>query len=361
MTRQLIIELNSLNDKDKRPVYITGTFNDWNAEDTRYRMKRLATGKYAFTFGNTDKLQFPLEFKFTRGGWENKELDEWGNSTENRRLAALPTQTVSETVYHWASYGLTFEPSLLPKIMTLPNFLMPELGKKRRISVLLPHDYDANPNRHYPVLYLHDAQNLFDDHAPFGNWAIDKKMAMLATRNRHHVIIVAIDHGDADRTNEFMSVTYRSAAAEGKKYVNFLVDTLKPFIDEKYRTLTNREHTGIGGSSLGGLISIYAGLMYPNVYGRLMIFSPSLWVRQNVTFEQIKFFQPLPTKIYVYAGGKESATMIPNVERFRQALTSQGFGTNVLDFNISYDINGRHNEERWGKEFPIAIDWLFNK
>ncbi|MFM2267833.1 MAG: hypothetical protein RL757_1274 [Bacteroidota bacterium] len=354
-----VIELETATDRDRRPIYVTGTFNDWNPEDPKYRMKRLGKGQYVFTFGDTSKLNFPIEFKFTRGGWENKELDEWGNSTTNRTIAKKPTETVRQKVANWASYGLTFEPRLLPKIEILENFEMPELHKTRRIAVLLPHDYDANADRRYPVVYLQDAQNLFDENAPFGNWGIDKKMAILADRNRHNVIIVAVDHDEAERTNEFMSVTYRSSGSDGKKYVNFLANTLKPYIDARFRTLPDRLHTGIGGSSLGGLIAIYAGLMFPKVYGRLMIFSPSLWVRQNVTFEQIRFFQPLPTKIYSYAGGKESTTMIPNVEKFRQALENQGFGNSPIEFKISYDPNGLHNEERWGKEFPMAIDWLF--
>ena len=140
-------------------------------------------------------------------------------------------------------------------------------------------------------------------------------MAVLAEQNKGGIIIVAIDNGDEDRLHEFAPYTHpKFGKGAGKKYANFIVRTLKPYIDKNYRTRTERQFTGIGGSSMGGLISIYAGLMYPETLGRLMIFSPSLWVSDKIYFDSIEFFNPLETKIYVYAGGKEGRYMIPSVE-----------------------------------------------
>jgi predicted alpha/beta superfamily hydrolase len=137
------------------------------------------------------------------------------------------------------------------------------------------------------------------------------------------------------------------------------VRTLKPYIDKNYRTLPDRQHTGIGGSSMGGLISIYAGLMYPETLGRLMIFSPSLWVSEKIYFDSIEFFNPLETRIYVYAGGKESRYMIPSVERLKESIERQGWSPERLQFKLATDPKGDHTEARWGKEFPKAVEWLF--
>ncbi len=186
-------------------------------------------------------------------------------------------------------------------------------------------------------------------------------MAILAGQGKGDIIIVAIDHADEDRLHEFAPYTNpKFGKGAGKKYANFIVRTLKPYIDKHYRTRPERQFTGIGGSSMGGLISIYAGLMYPEILGRLMVFSPSLWVSDKIYFDSIEFFNPLETKVYVYAGGKEGRYMIPSVERLKEAVERQGWSPNRLQFKLSLDPKGEHTELRWGKEFPKAIEWLFS-
>jgi len=239
------------------------------------------------------------------------------------------------------------------------EFEIPQLIKTRRIAALLPHDYEQSEKR-YPVLYLQDGQNLFDDYAPFGNWALDKRLAALASEGKGDVIIIAIDHAAEERIAEYTPSQHtKLGIGEGKKYVRFLADTLKPYIDKNFRTLPDRLNTSIGGSSMGGLISIYAGLIYPEVYGKLMIFSPSLWVAPNIHFHAINFYSTYHTQIYIYAGGKEGANMIPNIERFKNAIMRQGGDQSNVQFKLSLDPNGQHNEARWGQEFPAAINWLF--
>jgi predicted alpha/beta superfamily hydrolase len=147
--------------------------------------------------------------------------------------------------------------------------------------------------------------------------------------------------------------------SEAYNYVHFIAQTLKEHVDERFRTLPNRLQTGIGGSSLGGLITIYAGLMYPSVFGRLMIFSPSLWAMQNANFNNITFSQPISTKIYAYGGGLEGSNMVPNIDRMQQSIKNQGFDESKIQFKKSIDPNGLHNEKRWGEEFPKAVEWLF--
>jgi predicted alpha/beta superfamily hydrolase len=356
----LTIELTTPID-DSRPVFIVGNFNNWVVDEQRFRLRRLSHGKFMFSFPKDLILPARLEYKYVRGGWENKELDDFGSTTENR-TSDNPRGVIQDYVPRWSNYGLTFNPSYLPKIKVIDaNFYMPQLKKTRKISVLLPYNYEKNPQKRYPVLYLQDGQNLFDPQSPYGNWAIDQKLAVLAEKGIGDVIIVAIDHAGNERVNEFLPIknTKVAAASDGKKYVRFIADTLKTFVDAEYRTIPDRLHTGIGGSSMGGLISIYAGLMYPSVFGRLMIFSPSLWVTQNAPFENITFKTPLPTKIYAYAGGREGISMIPNVKRFRDNLKNQGLKDSDVNFKLVIDPQGSHSEMRWGQEFPKAVEWMF--
>ena len=223
-------------------------------------------------------------------------------------------------------------------------FEIPQLGKKRRITALLPHDYEDSEET-YPVLYLQDGQNLFDDNAPYGNWAIDRKLAEMAAAETGKMIVIAIDHGNKDRITEYTPfVETKFGPGDGKKYLRFVTDTLKPYVDRTFRTKSDRLNTGLGGSSMGGLISIYGGILYPEVYGRLMIFSPSLWLTPNIHFRIMHFYNPLPTRIYLYAGGKESETMIPNVNELKAAFEDQGLSSKKVDFHLSIDLEGHHNE-----------------
>jgi predicted alpha/beta superfamily hydrolase len=365
--KSLSLELTTPVD-DIRPVYIVGNFNDWNVDDKRFLMRRVSRGKFVFTFPNDMLLPQTLHYKYVRGGWENKELDAFGNATTNRILEN-PEGAITDFVPRWNNYGLDYNPAFLPqKQLVSDAFDMPQLKKKRRVIALLPFDYDKNPQKRYPVIYLQDAQNLFNPRSPFGNWAIDKKLAVLAERGMGDIIVIAVDHGGSERVNEFLPPLAKQNGGEsprsigkpdGRKYVKFLATSLKAHIDATFRTLPERIHTGIGGSSMGGLISIYAGLMYPSVFGRLMVFSPSLWAMQNVQFDTIDFYQPQPTKIYAYAGEKEGSNMVPNVQRFHQSIQNRGYDSSGVNIKVTIDPQGLHTEKRWGEEFPKAMEWLF--
>jgi predicted alpha/beta superfamily hydrolase len=139
---------------------------------------------------------------------------------------------------------------------------------------------------------------------------------------------------------------------QGKKYIRFITDTLKPFVDKTYRTKPEREFTGIGGSSMGGLVSIYSGLMYPEVYGKLMIFSPSLWVVPKMDFNQADFSEPGTTKIYLYAGGDESATMIKHVKQFKKNIQQHEMMADKTKIKLSINLQGKHNRNLLERRVP---------
>ncbi|HRA74582.1 MAG TPA: alpha/beta hydrolase-fold protein, partial [Flavobacterium sp.] len=145
---------------------------------------------------------------------------------------------------------------------------------------------------------------------------------------------------------------------KGKKYIRFVTETLKPFVDSNFRTKKEREFTGIGGSSMGALVSIFSGLRYPEIYGKLMIFSPSLWVVPTLKIES-DAAENSDTKIYLYAGGDESATMIEHVRSFKKNILASEFVKDKMKINLSINMEGKHSETYWSDEFPKAIEWLF--
>lgn len=355
----LTLELFTPND-DARPVFLTGNFNGWTTRDERYRLEKIRDGHYRFAFSEPLHLGEPLEYKYVKGGWESEELGPDGFPPTNRRME-VPRGRVNDVVPHWKQHGAGYDPRFYPDIQVIAQrFNVPQLRRRRRISVLLPWDYETSPERRYPVLYLQDGQNLFEQDAPFGTWGVDKQLAALAQRGRGAFIVVAIDHGGKERVREFSPYsTQKWGEGLGRNYARFLAETLKPYIDEHFRTLPDRAHTGIGGSSMGGLISIYAGLMFPQVYSKFMIFSPSLWVSPRIYAEALRLGEFPATKVYLYAGGREGAGMVANAEHFRDAAQKRGHDPARLDFRLEVDPQGRHNEARWGQEFPKAAEWLF--
>ena len=353
----LTLELFTPNDDD-RPVYLTGNFNGWTTRDDRYRMERTSLGNYRFTFTVPLELSEPLEYKYIKGGWEAEEIGTDGFSSSNRRME-VPRGKVSDIVPMWKIHGGWYNPDYYPDIQIVAKrFNVPQLRRRRRISVLLPWNYHAT-TRHYPVLYLQDGQNLFEDSAPFGAWGVDKQLAALAQRGQGDFIVVAIDHGGKERIREFSPYDSRWGQGLGRDYARFMAETLKPHIDQNFRTLADRANTAIGGSSMGGLISIYAGFMFPEVYSKFMIFSPSLWISNRIYAEPVRFSSLETTKIYLYAGGREGAGMLDSAARFQEVMAKRGYPAGKLQVHLAIDPHGRHDEERWGREFPKAAAWLF--
>lgn len=346
--------------KDDRPVYLTGEFCNWNPADPDLRMDRVEDGLFRIDLEKIPEWAPEATYKYTKGGWDHAELDVLGNNPENRRFRLYNTR---DFVPLWRNKGFTpYYEDTFPIIEVFSEaFEIPQLKRQRKITVLLPYDYYQNPEKRFPVLYMNDAQNLFGAGSAYGNWEIDKRLSLLAKQGHRGLIIVAIDHGDDNRNVEYSPyhAPKTNQKGEGMRYATFIVRTLKPLIDRTYRTLSERQFTGIGGSSMGGLISIYTGMMYPEVMGRLMVFSPALWTSPKIYFDAVEFFHPLDTRIYLYGGGQESASMVSNLDKLIQTIEGQGFSADKIQIKAELDPDGKHNEKRWGQEFPKALQWLF--
>ena len=274
---------------------------------------------------------------------------------------------------------------------------MPQLsGRTRTVRVYLPQGYETS-GRAYPVLYLQDAQQLFQP-GPFGDWLVDETMDHLVARDpARAMIIVGVDNSP-DRWDEYGPWTNAHMHAwvdsswsrpvqggQGDAYVDFLTQTLKPRIDQLYRTLPDREHTGVGGSSMGGLVALYAGLTRPDVFSRVMAMSTAVWFAEgegpwlsdNRLLELIATHAPpRNVKFYLDVGAAErSRDHDPDVRDARgeavayprayvegtNAVAAALRSAGVPERNLSevVDPAGIHNESAWSRRFEPALLWLF--
>jgi len=251
-------------------------------------------------------------------------------------------------------------------VQVLPyQFVMTELERQRTIRLYLPPSYHNSgkdySEKRYPVIYMHDGQNLFDDMTAFSTeWGVDESLNQLAEKHNLEVIVVGIDSDIEFRMNELSPwENKRFGAAQGKQYMNFVVDVVKPFIDTNFRTKADRLHTAIMGSDMGGLISHYGVHAYPEVFSKAGIFSPSYWYSQDVfSFTHFKR-APLDTRLYVMYGDKEGDGMIADTDKMQRQLNQQGHPRqNTLFKRV---LKGEHNEQLWRTEFTEAVQWLFQQ
>ena len=246
-------------------------------------------------------------------------------------------------------------------VQVLPyQFLIAGLDRQRTIRLYLPANYHHSDKR-YPVIYMHDGQNLFDNKTAYaGEWGVDESLNQLAEQQGIEVIVVGIDNGADFRMNELSPwENKRFGEAQGQQYMDFIVEVVKPYIDTNFRSKAGRLHTAIMGSSMGGLISHYAVHAYPEVFSKAGIFSPAYWYSQDVfSFTQLKKAAS-DARLYVMYGGKEGDGMIADTDKMQRQLKRQGHPwKNVMFKRVP---NGEHNEQLWRTEFSEAIQWLFQQ
>ena len=239
------------------------------------------------------------------------------------------------------------------------KFEIPQLKTTRRIWIYLPKDYETS-HKKYEVMYLQDAQNLFDDATSYaGEWQVDETLNKIFEKTGKSLIVVGIDNGGEKRIEELSP--YKNAkygGGNGDNYVKFIVETLKPFIDKNYRTKPQRKYTTIGGSSLGSLISVYAAVKYPETFGKVLAFSSAFWfnakeMNEFISSSKVNLKQQ---KYYFIQGKHEDEDMEEQTNRVIENLKSK----NVKPKNIflKIDEDGKHNEMYWRREFEGAVLWL---
>lgn len=230
----------------------------------------------------------------------------------------------------------------------------PQLKSKRKIWVYLPYNYQSS-KKDFPVIYMHDGQNLFDRKtSAFGEWQADETLDSLKAQ----VIVIGIEHGGERRIAELTPYpNAKYGGGEADPYLDFLIATLKPYVDKNYRTKPDKKNTMIFGSSLGGLVSYYALLKYPDVFGGAGIFSPSFWFSESIyTLTQQA---TITGSIYFMAGDTENEDMVPDLNRMEKLISGKMKSKKRLYKKIV--TGGKHNEALWAKEFAEAYLWLMAK
>ncbi len=229
----------------------------------------------------------------------------------------------------------------------------PQLSTTKKIWLYLPIGCE-NSNKKYPVIYMHDAQNLFDAKTSFaGEWQVDETLDSLKTK----AILVGIEHGNEKRIDELTPFPHEKyGGGKADAYLEFIVKTLKPHVDKNYRTKSNANNTVIFGSSLGGLVSYYAVLKYPEVFGKAGVFSPSFWFSDEI-YSLTQKSEKIKAKIFFLYGDKESETLVAEVQRMKKLLDENRCYCLKLDKLVEVK-GGEHNEKLWREGFAEAVLWL---
>ncbi|MCX8148789.1 alpha/beta hydrolase-fold protein [Thermaurantimonas aggregans] len=336
-------------------IYIAGNFNNWNPSDTSTILTKIGS-QYFKTLTITTNL---VQFKFTRGSWQTVEGNQNGGFLPNRVHNWSAGDTLKLTILSWEDLGGTNSTAASNVSIVSNAFFMPPLNRSRRIWIYLPPHYTTNTDS-FPVLYMHDGQNLFDQATSFaGEWQVDETLNSLYNSMGKSIIVVGIDNGGAQRINEYSPwVNSQYGGGQGDQYMDFIVQYLKPYIDSAYRTQKSRNSTGMMGSSMGGLITYYGGLRNQETFSKLGIFSPSYWFSNQVWSYPASVGQKHPMRIYQLAGGLESnGSVAQQIAQMKQTLVAAGFAEQEIQNKVV--PNGQHNEAFWRQEFGEAVLWLF--
>ena len=234
----------------------------------------------------------------------------------------------------------------------------PQLDNERDLYVYLPPSYEHTAKR-YPVLYMHDGQNLFDRATSFGEeWEVDQTLEA-ASADGLEAIVVGVPNLGKERLNEYSPWRDRRhrAGGRGDAYLSFLTDTVKPMIDRDFRTLPGRGSTGIAGSSMGGLISLYAFFRRSDVFGFAGVMSPALWFAGGSVFPFVRERPHVPGRVYLDIGTSEGTEAIHDARRMKALLEEKGYrGGRDLLFYV--EMGGQHNERAWARRLRRELHFL---
>lgn len=251
-----------------------------------------------------------------------------------------------------------------PHLIKHQGFPSRFLRNRRDLIVYLPPGYEAHPQQTFPVLYLHDGQNLFEGTTSFipgMDWHVGQTADQCIEQGSvEPLVIVGIYNAGTQRIGEYTPTRApKLGGGRANRYAQFLLEEVRPFTSSQYRVKQGAENTGIGGSSLGGLVSLYAGLRYPQIFGKIAALSPSVWWNERVIlrFAATASVEPLP-RVWLDIGTKEGPRIVDDVERFRDILIGKGW---QLDRSLHYQrVEGaEHNEAAWAQRVGPFLQFLF--
>jgi enterochelin esterase-like enzyme len=237
------------------------------------------------------------------------------------------------------------------------------LRNQRDLIVYVPPGYDEQPQRRFPVLYLHDGQNLFDRGTAFGgqDWNVHGAAdSLIQAGSLEPIIIVGVYNTGKSRIYEYTPTKVpKLGGGRADRYAKFLLQEVMPFVNQQYRALPEPSQTGIGGSSLGGLVSLYIGLKYPQTFGKIVALSPSVWWNQRIILRLAAAANPQPRpSIWLDIGTREGPKIVPDVEQFRDLLLKKGWRENQ-DLHYERVEGAEHNEASWSQRVGPFLQFLY--
>jgi predicted alpha/beta superfamily hydrolase len=350
------ITLISKTTKPDEKIYISGNqpeFGNWNPGAVPLNKIDDSTWTNIFTFDKNTNL----EFKFTKGSWDNEALNDDGSIPVNRTFTVVNDTSLIIRINRWKDSRSHISGQITGEVKYHKNFK----GKNilpRDIIVWLPPSYDSLTQKRYPVLYMQDGQNIFDPAtSSFGaDWRVDEVAdSLIKSKALKEIIIVGI----------YNTYQRRSEYAEndtGYAYMKFIVSELKPFIDLTYRTLPDRMNTAVAGSSLGGLISFLLVWNYPDIFSGAACLSPAFKISNIDVVSDVENYAGVkkPIKIYIDIGGAGLEEMLqPGVNAMLSALKDKGYKEEE-DLYYFRDKNAEHNEKAWAKRDWRFLEFLFS-
>lgn len=255
-------------------------------------------------------------------------------------------------------------PTLPERVALHPQFHSRFLPDDRDITVYIPPGYEAESERHYPVLYMHDGQNLFDPSTSFvpgRTWRVAESAdEAIEAGEVAPLIIVGIANTGEHRLAEYTPVPdWKMGGGEADKYGRLIVEDLMPFIQANYRVLRHAGNTGMGGSSLGGLVTLYLGLKYPGIFGKLAVLSPSVWWNHKSILGYINQSRlSHHPKIWLDVGNAEGKRTLADAELLERRLKANGWKSEV-DLHFEAIAGGTHDEASWAMRVRPMLRFLF--
>lgn len=359
ISAQITLKITAIpaNTPSNSTIYVAGTFNDWNPGSTPLVADGM--GNYSYTIPEGSGV---LEYKFTRGTWTSAEGNASGSYRPNRsaNFTGSP-QNIDLTVLSWEDLGAGNPSTAAANVHIMSNaFNIPQLNRTRKIWIYLPPDYETS-NKTYPVIYMQDGQNLFDNATSFsGEWQVDETLNNLFAQGDYGTIVIGIDNGGTSRIDEYTPWNNpQYGGGEGDLYMQFIAETLKPYVDSNYRTKPGKEYNALIGSSLGALISNYGGVKYNETFSKIGSFSPAYWIvaTQFNNYITTTTANLSGMRIYFVAGSNESSTMVSDLQTVKTNLQTKGLAAS--NTFVKLDSYGQHNENYWKGEFSAAYKWLF--
>jgi len=337
-------------------IFITGNddqLGNWNGDSIQLNKSENVKWTKEFSFEKGKKI----EFKITRGSWKSEALNNDGLIPSNYSFEVFNDTTIEIKVNLWADQTeRKVEGQITGTVKYYRNFQGQGI-KPRDVIVWLPPGYETELNKNYSVLYMHDGQNIVDPNTSSFqvDWQLDENADSLIRKRLIQPIIIVGIYNSPDRDFEYDEVTL------GKAYMNFIIDSLKPFIDRNYRTLSDRENTANGGASLGGLISFILVWEHSDVFSKALCFSPAFKIDKYNFVDNITDYngKKKNIKVFINNGDNELDSQLqPGVDEMLTALIHKGYrqGKDFYSFKAKHS---QHGERDWSKGVWRSLIFLF--